>query len=254
VRSFGPLRDVAIGGGWVLGIAFLVRALEGFVSNPMTAAALGAIAVSFAAGHVRVKTAPLMAGRKQLVRGLALGAIPVLAVLAVAVATGNATVATTTPTVALFYGLFEALALAFRDEFWLHGMPLVFARRAGVPRYVAIGFAASASVAFAVSTSTSWTALLTHGGVGLVCAGLWWLTEHAWAPVAAHFVWRWCTQSALAGDLLDVNFTSGGWDTGVSSFVALASFVALFAYLIRSSSRPTEADKPGASADPDRGA
>lgn len=248
------VRHVAIGGGWLLGIALLVRALDGFTSNPTTAAALGAIAVSFAATRLGVKTAPFSSGRKRLVAGLLFGVVPVVAVLASGFVGGTATVTAATPTVALLYGLFEAVAIAYRNEFWLHGIPLLFARRAGVPWPIAVGFAASAGVAFAAGTATSLMSLLVECGLGLLCAGLWWWTKDAWAPAAAHFTWRWCTQSALAGDLIDVTFTSGGCDKGVLSVVALASFVALFVCALRSSNRLSAASTPDVSADRDRGA
>jgi hypothetical protein len=233
------LRPLLWGAAFLLGIGALQRAAAQFTDNPMTQTMLGAVVVSMVAGRAELPNEGASRGARQRgLRGALLGSIPVVAALAATLAAGGS-IEAGAPAAAMFFGVVEAAALAYRDELWLHGMVLAFAMRGGVPKTVAAGYAVSASMAAtALLPRADIEGVLLTGAASTLFVALWLRGRDAWAPIAAHFAWAWLVDGALAGDLLDVRFASGRLTheasaRGLPAWVASATFVALALSVLR---------------------
>jgi len=216
----------------------VVQIIAQLSNNPVQAGVIGAVAVSLIAARASLPSTPFdRTARNALTRGLLLGAAPALiALVAGLILGGNVTVSSIGG--AALFGVVEALTVAYRDELWLVGLPLLFARRARVAEPVAFGYAVVASLAAAaLLPGVTLTGLALRGTATALFAALWLRHRTVWAPVAAHFSWYWLANAALAGDLVDVAFSSGNiaalGANGSPAWVALATFVVITAYIIR---------------------
>jgi hypothetical protein len=225
VLAKGALSMVVLGG--------VMRGLALMIGNPMTVSMLGAVAVSLIAGRVGIRTEEGGAAARLRARwGGGLGAGPALLGALAALALG-ASLHVVQPTLTIAFATAEALAVAYRDELWLHGIPLAFALRARVPKRHAAAFAVLAGVAPALLLPGShMEGLLLSLASSAFFVGLWLRTGDAWAPVAGHFAWTWVVEALLSGELLDLVSPSthlgrGGGASGVFAWVACAGFVAL---------------------------
>ena len=121
----------------------------------------------------------------------------------------------------MFFGTVESLGVAYRDELWLHGLILLFAKRAAIPPRWAVLYATVASTAAVVGVAgTTVAGLALTAGASLWLATLWQTRGDAWLPVAAHFGWAWMATTVLSGDPFDLNIqrhilpygsSSSGW-------------------------------------------
>jgi hypothetical protein len=161
-----------------------------------------------------------------------LSGVVVSAVVAAAIAAGGE-LAWVAPGATLLFSFAESAAIGYRDELWLHGLPLLFAARAGLPRGAAIAFAAAASVAaIALEPGASVASLALTASSAVWFALLWQRTGDAWAPVAAHLAWAWVSEALLAGELLDLasaqgRIARGLGASGAPAWIATAAFAAL---------------------------
>lgn len=231
-------RTLVVGAAWVLGLGVAMRLVGYLASNPMTVTVLAAVLVSFAAGPAGVpfaKSGPR--ARRRMLEGVGLGGAVVLAVVGQQLLRGGAIAPVEVGGSALF-GAVEALAVAFRDETWLRGIPLVHARRAGIDRRWAAAFVALASVAAVAQTpGVTPLGLVAVGAGGAASAALWLTGRDGWCALAFRFAWVWALDGLLAGDVLVVTgpgrLTSGAGLDGAAAVVATVAFVAVAVVAVR---------------------
>jgi hypothetical protein len=200
------LRPLVEGAVALLALAAIFRGIALAIDNPMTGTFVGAVVVSFVLGRAGV---PLAGRSRRALRRASVGSLLAGGAIVAAVFAAlpfGARLELVAPSTALVFGTAEALAVAFRDEIWLHGMPLAYAARAGVPRWAAGIFAVAASVA-AVALEPGATAV---GLFGVAAASalfviLWIRSRDGWAPIAAHFAWAWLAGALLAGELFQLS-------------------------------------------------
>jgi hypothetical protein len=204
------LAAVALGAGYLLGIGALIRLSRMFVDNPTTGVMVSAMVVALVAGHAGLTAGEGDASaRKRALIGSGL----VFAVVAVAVLVSQplgASLGFGAPSMSALFGIAEAFAIAYVAETWLHGLPLRFARKAGVPEPVAIGYVVAAGVGAEIFVGPLEPAGVTLAMMsGTLFALMWSVTRDAWAPVAAHGIWVWSTDALLAGDVFDLGNQAG---------------------------------------------
>lgn len=231
--SRASLLAIVKGALVVVGLGAVARGLVLVIGNAMTSTMLGAVVVSLVTGRVGVVSE--VGGHGAYRRAtFALGLGTVAAVLAtVAVVVTGAAVAAVELGSTFLFGAAESFAIAYRDELWLHGIPIAFGRRAGV-RMRWIGCVAIlASVATdALMPGTALDGLVLTASAASCFVVLWLTTGDAWAPVAAHFAWVWLSESLLSGELLDVvsgsgRLARGGAATGAFAWVASGAFLVI---------------------------
>lgn len=200
------LRELAAGVALMLAVAAALQLLAGFVTNRLSAALLGAFGVSMVAGAIGLERTSTGARWRGLVlRGAALGGGVVVLPLVVALALGS-NLRTGTLGLGTLLGVGESVAVAYRDEVFLRGLPLLFARRAKVPPALCVLFAVATGVAHVVlAPNAAPLGLALVAASGLLFAVLWWRTSELLVPVAAHAAWRILTEVLLAGDALDLD-------------------------------------------------
>lgn len=221
----GPLVEGAVA---LLAIGAILRGLAVAFDNPMTGTFVGAVVVSFAMGRAGV---PVASRSSRALRRAGLGAILGTGVIAFAVVAGapfGARLTAASPSVALVFGTAEALAIAFRDEIWLHGMPLAYAARAGIPPRAAATFAILTPVAaVALEPGATPPGLATVAAASALFVVLWTRSRDGWAPLAAHFTWAWLAGAVLAGELLYLGppLVHGAGGRGTIAWLAALGFV-----------------------------
>ncbi len=223
----GPLVELALGAAWLVGIGAAVQLLDQIlgVAN-LGAAIFGALLVDLAAGRAGVRwdrdDEGIDAG-KSGPRRIAIGAAIALGagglVLLIATALrwfhGEGGVR---PSSALALAVGRAAAVSVRDEMLFRGVPLLAARRAGVPAPVARGFAALVSgAAIVMIPGVSVAAVALAVSSGWLFATLWERDRGAWAAVGAHGAWVLLIGSVLHGGLFDVEWTTGNLAIGASA-------------------------------------
>jgi hypothetical protein len=232
------LRAIATGAAWLVGIGAALHVLRLLTDNPVLTNLIGAFAVSFVAARAG---APVEAGsppaRRRALRGALLGGAVVLAAVLVARLAG-AEIGLIPPSITLAYAAAEAIAIAYRDEVWLRGIPLAHAERARVRLPIALAYGAATGVAAAAAQPGATAAgLVLVGASGLFFATLWVLARDGWAPIAAHFVWALGSE-ALVGEVFYLGPSAGVLSLGPLArgpiaWAAAAAFVALSAALLR---------------------
>lgn len=249
------LRIIATGAGYLVAIGVALQLGRSFFSNPTTGVMIGAMIVALVTGHaglVAEEGGP--ASRKRAFIALALVALPIVASIAVALLLG-ATLPIGSPGMSAVFGVAEAIAVGYVAEAWLHGLPLLFARRAGVPAPIAVAYAVAAGVGVMIFTGP-----IRPAGVVLAIAYgtffslLWYRTRDAWAPVTAHVAWVWACDGLLRGDVFDLGPQAGHLThaleaRGAVAWVAAAGF-AVLAWAVASNLVPlSRAAEPTADGD-----
>lgn len=232
-------RTVGVGAAWLLGTAVAVRLGELLVGrSPLGATLVGAVIVDLATYRVGVRWDAhedgLVATRARLQKGLLLGLfVSVLLVsfsLCVSVAVLGASLSLGSPTLSLLLGLLRAAAVGARDELLFRGLPLVVAKRAGIPLPWAVGFAALLGAASLLyMPGTSWQALVLMASQGVLYGILWTRTGAAYAPVVAHAGWAFLSGIGLRGGFLEVTWGSGALAEGTQAKGAAALGAAVVA-------------------------
>lgn len=216
-RSIRPLLE---GAALVLALGVAFRIIAVVLDNPMTGHLVGAVLVSFLVDRAGV---PLAKTPGHL-RRAAIGASATALVVALAIAAGHlfgTRLGVVRPSFALAFGTAEAFAVAYRDEIWLHGLPLAYAARAGLTRE-AIPFAVIAPIATtALEPGATLAGLCGVAATSAFFVALWVRSRDGWAPIAAHFVWAWLVGALLAGELVELT-GPGPWMHGPTSRGALA--------------------------------
>lgn len=227
------LREVALGAAYLIGLAVARQIVRAFIDNPMTSVMITALVVSFVTGYagLRAEEGGAPARRRALVAA-ALTTLPVVAAIAVALLLG-AQLPIAPPGMSAIFGVAEAIAIGYVAETWLHGLPMRYAERAGVPTALAVGYAVAAGVGaqiFAGPIAPAGVALAVASGTFFTL--LWLRTGDAWAPVTGHIVWVWSCDGLLRGDLFDLGPEAGRLThaleaTGAVAWVATALFSVL---------------------------
>ncbi|MEZ4444278.1 MAG: hypothetical protein R3B72_34715 [Polyangiaceae bacterium] len=224
--------QLALGAGYLLAIGAAVQIIERYFSNPMTSTMGAAVAVGFVAGHLGLESkeqgGPTL---RRALRGAALGLVPVLAATLVGLLLGGRLAPVPGgASVGAIFGVAQAAAGAYKAEVWLHGLPLLFARRARLAPIWGVVFAVVAGVAAAAG---AWRGGFTPGGVtltlvsGVALSLLWLRADNPWVPVAAHGVWLWCLEGLFTGDLWSLELATGRLSTGLGAAGAPAWAAAL---------------------------
>ena len=231
-RSTDPraslLREVGAGTACLLAVTAALQLAAGYLPNPVSRAVAGAIGLSLVAGAVGIETDGTMAGaRLGLARGIRLSLAAVFVVLAASLALGGRIEAGEVGLGTLI-GLTESAAIAYRDELWLRGLPLFFARRAGVSDRVSLLYVVATGVcAVLVDPGAKPTGLLLVAASSFAYASLWLSTRDLWAAVGAHAVWRVAGDVVFAGDLLQLEPQKLPTTPGASGILAWVSALAM---------------------------
>jgi hypothetical protein len=244
---------LAQGALYVVSVAALMRGLRALVDNPLTHTVLGAAAVSLVATHAGVRSEIFgqRALRRALIASAVVVAVSVVAVAA-AVASGGSLVCVS-PTGSALFGVVEAIASGYGREMWLAGIPLLIARRAGVPTPWALGFVIAANVgAVVLEPGARLPGLVLTGASSAFFASAWLRGGDPYAPVVGHVVWVWLADAALAGELLVLSgagvsaapSASGAptWAAAVAFAVAAAAVFTNVVPLARHAARDFPAD------------
>ncbi|MFP6685436.1 MAG: hypothetical protein VB934_12015 [Polyangiaceae bacterium] len=238
------LATIAKGALYLVVCGAIIRIVEVWLNNPMSGAVIGAAIVSVLVGRAGLDSAPLNRERWAHMAKLALqGAAPIVAVAVIAIAIGEASVRTSPPGPSMLFGTVESLGLAYRDELWLHGLILLFAKRAAIPPRWAVLYATVASAAAIVGVAgTTAAGLVLTAGASLWLASLWQTRGDAWLPVAAHFGWAWMATTILSGDPFDLNIQRHVLPYGpsASGWMAWAAAACFFGFGLKSLSRLDE--------------
>jgi len=194
--------------------AGVVQLCQRLLPNPMSATICGALAVSVIAPQLRLQDAPrdAAAGRRAVTAvGLVLVALAVSLVVAwldgaqLRLAQTADGVAWSSTALALAMGVAEWLALAYRDEVWLRGLPIGYARRARMGEGVTVVYlAAAGACAVALLPRATMPGLCLAAASSAFFAALWLRSGDLWAPLAARFAWAWLSEVAFGGQLLDL--------------------------------------------------
>ena len=225
------LRLVAAAAAYLLAIGLALRLLASVVKAPVAQWTLGALLVSVVAMRAGLQAEPFNAvtGARAL-RGAGLASAAVAVCLLAMLLEGASLVwAPGAPSSSLFYSTLVAAALAYRDELWLRGIPLHFARRAELPQWLTGCYLIATGVAaIALETHSSTAGVVLTACSGAFFTALWLKSGDLWAPVAARFAWGWLSEALLAGELLDL---TNGWlphgpaARGIGAWVASATFL-----------------------------
>jgi uncharacterized protein len=222
-----PLREIARGAAYLVGIAAAVRLGEVVVGrSPLGAALVGAVIVDLATYRVGVRwdadASTKERSWRRLGRGLALGLgvalVLVVVPVAAAVFVGGAKISLGSPSLSLAFALLRAAAVGTRDELLYRGVPLAVAARAGLSLPVAIGYGALVgSSALVLAPRVSWESVVLALSEGVLFAVLWVRTRAAWASVAAHAGFLFFAGVGLRGGLVEVVWGDGLLADGVRS-------------------------------------
>jgi len=240
-----------MGAAWLLGLAAALRLIDGVAgASPLAAAFIGAFLVDLGTGRAGVRwfaerenvtgrarkkrTEVASRGRRATARLVGLGAAvagaATLAVLAMGVVSGHASMTLGHPSAAALLMMAKVFALAVRDELLLRGLPLFTARRAGIAPNHAVAFAALASpAAMVLSPGVTPEAVAMACASGATFALLWSRTGSAVPAIVAHATWGLLTGSVLRGDVVVLTFDSGVFSSssraaGVPAWLFAATF------------------------------
>ncbi len=222
------LRILLTGALYLVSTAAVMRAIHLLIDNPMAATVLGAAAVSLIAARADVKTERFVArARKRVAWGVAIASAATGVGLLVVVATGGS-IGVSGVSAAAFFGVAEAVAIGYGHEMWLRGIPLAFAKRAGIADRHAFAFAAMAGVAAIVlEPNARPIGLVLTAASGAAFTALWMRGGDGHGPIAAHVVWVWLTDAVFSGELLIVTQKGGNLTTAHDASGAAAVATAL---------------------------
>ncbi|MBM4375879.1 MAG: CPBP family intramembrane metalloprotease [Deltaproteobacteria bacterium] len=224
-RSIDPrtrtLRELAAGTACLVSVTAGLQLVAGYAPNPITRAFVGAFALSLVASTVGLDAeAPGPSVRRRILRATLLGLAAALVSLAAALALGGH-VRSGEVGLGTLLGVAESLAVAYRDEVWLRGLPLYFARRAGLSSRVTLPYLVATGVcAVALDPVAKVSGLALTAANGLAFAALWLRTGDPWAPVAAHGAWRIASDVVFAGDVVELEPSKIPTSVGASGILA----------------------------------
>ncbi|HZO17197.1 MAG TPA: CPBP family glutamic-type intramembrane protease [Polyangiaceae bacterium] len=241
-------REIARGALYLVGLAVVFRAIHALVGNPMTSTILGAVVVSFVVARAGVNNEAT--NRASVLRALraAACALAVVAAAVIAALVAGGRLQLVFPGATLVLSLGEAAAVGYRDELWLHGIPLACAWRAGVRGPVAVAYGALASAAVvALEPGATLPGVLLTLAAGAFFTVLWQRTRDGWAPIGAHFAWAWGSEALIGGELFDLTspigrLARGLGASGVLAWIGIAGFAVLTLLVARVF--PDSDDKP----------
>lgn len=232
-RSIDPgrlaLREVTAGAACLVSVTAGLQLVAGYLPNPITRAFAGAFALSLVTSAVGLEAEPWgLSARARVARALFLGLAVALVTLAAALALG-ARLGAGELGLGTFLGVAECLAAAYRDEVWLRGLPLHFAKRAGISSRIVVPYLVATGVAAVLLDPAAKPAgLALTGASGLAFALLWLRSGDPWAPVAAHAAWRLASDVVFAGDAFELEpakLPTGVGASGILAWVTVAAMV-----------------------------
>lgn len=252
-----PSREIARGVAWLVGTAFAVRLVETLIGrSPLGAALAGAVVVDLAMTRAGVRWDDLddTKSKESSARtwrgigiGVAVASVLVVVPLVIGLIVGAATIAPGTFSSTLIFGVLRSAADGVRDELLYRGLPLLVALRAGVPRHLAIAYAALAGAAPMILTERlSWEALLVALVQGVLFAMLWVRTNAAWTSVSAHAAWFFLAGVGLRGAIVEVSWTSGllaenARIRGLPAMICVVVTILLTVFVSKKLAKPSEA-------------
>jgi hypothetical protein len=200
------VRPIALAAVTMVAIALGLRVIAAYLDNSLSRPLAGAIAVMLVAGRIGVETESASArARRRALRGAALACAAMTVPFVLTVARG-ARIGVGTIELSALLGSVEAFAVAYRDELWLRGIPLLLATRALVPRVALVPFFVAAAVAaIALEPNARLGGIAMIAGSSLLFSVLWLETRDAWAPVAAHAAWLWSADVLFGGEILELS-------------------------------------------------
>jgi hypothetical protein len=217
-----PLREIARGATWLVGIALALRVVEISLGHtPLGATLAGAVLVDLATHRAgvrwdegedagRMKRAVVSVGR-----GLAVALALVVLTVLVCAAIGHVQLHLGSPSLALALGVLRAGSAGVRDELLYRGVPLLVGARVGLGARASIGYAALAGAsALLLVPGVSVEAIVLAAALGLLFAVLWQRSGEAWAAVAAHAGWVFFAGAALRGGLVEATWVAGSLGEG----------------------------------------
>lgn len=196
------LRTLVTGALYVVSTAAVVQAIEAFVDNPMSAAVIIAAAVSLIAARADVQNERFVArARKRMAWGLLIAVAATAAAVLTVLGRGG-TFELSGISAAGFYGVAEAVGIGYAREVWLRGIPLAFAKRAGVPDRHAFTFAALAGVAIVLlEPNTHIEGVVLTAASSAAFTALWIRSGDGYAATTAHIAWVWLMDAAVSGEV-----------------------------------------------------
>jgi hypothetical protein len=245
------VRDAGKVVGWGLalwGAAQLAMAV--FSRNATAIAAVQAVIAEWGAGRLGIAwsdpLAPMPTWRALVRRagaGMAAGAFAAALVVGIAVATGSAAMAKTSPALAaLGVGLVVSVLKAVRDELLVRGVVLR-ATRGLLPTWAALLVCGAAAAAARFGQDgVLGLALAVEAARGIALGAIWVRDGGAWMAVGANAAWVWGLESIVRGGLLDVRFATEP-DAGLPA-VGAASLAAIAALAWASRSRSRGGQPP----------
>lgn len=233
---------------YLLVLATLIQMLRGLLPNPTSAAVIGAVLVSLAASRLGMDGADTdgadtdgadtgVPWRDVLRAALVPSAIAAVALLAVLA--GGARWHFRAPGLSLLFTFAEVVAISYRDELWLRGMPLYVGRRAGIDDRLITAYSVALAVgAVLLLRGTGWQGCLLTAASALFFALRWRCNDHRWLVVAGHAAWLLWADGLFAGELLRIGkeagrLSGGATATGVFAWVASIGFLAAAAWIWR---------------------
>ncbi|UQA62219.1 type II CAAX prenyl endopeptidase Rce1 family protein [Polyangium aurulentum] len=228
-----PLREIARGATWLVGIALALRVVDVFLGHsPLGATLAGAVLVDLATHRAGVRwdegeeTGRMKRALVGVGRGLAVALALVVLTVLVCAAVGSVQLRAGSPSLALVLGMLRAGASGVRDELLYRGLPLLVGARVGLGARASIGYAALAGAsALLLVPGASVESLVLATALGVLFAVIWQRSGEAWGAVAAHAGWVFFAGAALRGGLVEATWVSGALGEGARAR-GLAALVA----------------------------
>ncbi len=203
------LAELVHGAAWMMGLAAALGIVGMMLGkNTLGELVAGAVLVDFGATRAGVvwSASELAPGWKERARrlgkgalwggGVVIAALIVGAIARLALGPSSKLVGlglNPSPSFTLVLTLARAAAISVRDELLYRGIPLLAAKRGGVPDQAARVFAALAGgAAIALAAGTSPGDVMLAVASGWVFATLWHKEGGAWMAIGAHFVLALC--------------------------------------------------------------
>ncbi len=233
------LRDTVRVGLWGAGICVVWAVIGRFLQeNALANTAAQAVFSEWACGRLGVAWSDplrdppeprIIAGR--VLRGVVLGLVAAVLVLAVATVSGAAKVVSVHGSLSpLGVGLAVAAFSAMRSELVEHGLVLrLLAPVKNEPVKIAVCALASGAMAFGMSTQATPSEVAATAAAGAAFGTLWLTERGAWVAWGARAAWIFATTAGVHGAIADVEVPAAASLLGARPAVAATTLLAAVA-------------------------